>query len=90
MVGSVRGRVDGDVWHISRVMVAPDLTGRGIGRALLEFAEAQAPGDARSIVLDSSTANVRNQRFYKKAGYRPAEQPGLPPGLGRLTKRRRS
>ena len=90
MVGSVRARAESDVWHIARVIVAPDLNGRGIGRALLAFAEAQAPAHTRSFVLDSAVANERNQRFYKKAGYRPVDSTGLPAGLGRLSKRRRS
>ena len=37
LVGAVRGeRCDGDEWDIGRLMVAPDLQGRGLGRALLE------------------------------------------------------
>lgn len=94
LVGSVRARLEADVWHIARVMVAPDLTGRGLGRALLAFAEAQAPDAARSFVLEAAVANDRNQRFYKKAGYRSSASAGLPTGLPtglrRLTKRRRT
>lgn len=90
VIGAVRARAEADVWHISRVMVAPDLNGRGIGRALLEFAEAQAPAEARSVILEAAMANERNQRFYKKAGYRRVPADGLPEGLGRLSKRRRS
>ena len=90
LIGSVRARADGDVLHISRVMVAPDLHGRGIGRALLAFAEAQAPPATRRFVLDAARANERNQRFYKKAGYRPAPADGLPEGLARLSKRKPS
>ncbi|MGN6161692.1 MAG: tRNA (guanosine(37)-N1)-methyltransferase TrmD [Marmoricola sp.] len=89
LVGSVRARPEGEVWHIARVMVAPDLTGRGVGRALLAFAEAQAPASTTSYVLEAATANDRNQRFYKKAGYRATTSEGLPAGLGRLAKRRR-
>ena len=46
LVGAVRGRVrpgDARVWEIGRLMVAPDLQGRGLGRALLAFAESAAP-----------------------------------------------
>jgi tRNA (guanine37-N1)-methyltransferase len=88
LIGAVRAREDGDTWHISRVMVAPDLHGRGLGRALLEFVEELAPTSARSFVLDAAVANARNQRFYKKAGYRPVGASDLPAGLGRLSKRR--
>lgn len=89
LIGTVRARTEGDIWHIARVMVAPDIYGRGIGRSLLAFAESQAPADVRTFVLEAAIANERNQRFYKKAGYRPVAADGLPDGLGRLSKRRR-
>ncbi len=50
LVGSVRGRVrpgDATVWETGRLMVAADLQGRGLGRALLELAESAAPDDGR-------------------------------------------
>ena len=43
LVGAVRGRREGEVWDIGRVMVAPDLQGRGIGRYLLTAIEEAAP-----------------------------------------------
>lgn len=89
LIASMRARLEGEAWHIARVMVAPDLNGRGIGRALLAYAEAHAPADAQFSMLESAQANERNMRFYKKAGYRPIAATGLPDGLGRLTKRLR-
>lgn len=89
LIGSVRTRAEGDVWHLARVMVAPDLHGQGIGRALLAFAEARAPESTRSFVLEAASANRRNQRFYKKAGYRSVAADDLPVGLSRLCKTRR-
>ena len=49
LVGAVRGRLEetpgGQAWDIGRIMVAPDLQGRGLGRALLAHIEAvAAPG----------------------------------------------
>ena len=32
LVGAVRASREGDEWHIGRLMVAPDLQGRGLGR----------------------------------------------------------
>ena len=55
LVGSVRARTSGDVagqWEIGRLMVAPDLQGRGIGRALLAYAEAQAPAGTHRLWLE--------------------------------------
>lgn len=43
LIGAVRARVRGVDWDIGRLMVAPDYAGRGLGRWLLHFAEAQAP-----------------------------------------------
>jgi GNAT superfamily N-acetyltransferase len=34
LVGAVRGRVDGDRMEVARFVVAPDVQGRGVGRAL--------------------------------------------------------
>ena len=45
LIGSVRGRpgADPQVWEIGRLMVAPDLQGRGLGRRLLTFVEELGP-----------------------------------------------
>ena len=57
-------------WDIGRLMVAPDLQGRGIGRLLLTPIEAAAPGGVRAFVLFTGARSERNIRIYKKAGYR--------------------
>ncbi|HWI43835.1 MAG TPA: GNAT family N-acetyltransferase [Nocardioides sp.] len=91
LVGAVRGRVDpGDhtTWDIGRVMVAPDLQGQGLGRRLLEYVEASAPAGVASYVLFTGARSVRNQRMYKKAGYRLRPDLEAPPGAVVLTKRR--
>ena len=91
LVGSVRGRLDllpdGDPeWLIGRLMVAPDLQGRGVGRWMLESIEAAAPPDARSIGLITGARSEDNLRMYHRAGFRPLpEQPD--PRLVRLSKR---
>lgn len=76
LVGAVRARLtdtdDGPVWDIGRLMVAPDRAGRGLGRHLLELAEAAAPAEATAYELFTGARSSRNQRMYKKAGYRLA------------------
>ncbi len=92
LVGSARARLqrtdDGPEWFIGRVMVAPDLQGRGLGRWLLERIEEAAPREARWLHLVTGARSDRNLRMYRRAGYRPdREQPD--PVICHLRKRRR-
>ena len=88
LVGAVRGRLDADgEWDIGRVMVAPDLQGRGLGRGLLELVESLAPPAASAYVLFTGAGSSDNQRMYKKAGYRLRPDRAAPPGAVVLTKR---
>jgi tRNA (guanine37-N1)-methyltransferase len=91
IVGSTRGRLahDGTVWDVGRVMVAPDLQGRGLGRYLLRLIEDAAPAEATSYELWTGAKSVDNLRMYKKAGYRLRGPAPGPPGAVVLTKRRR-
>ncbi|MDT0203259.1 tRNA (guanosine(37)-N1)-methyltransferase TrmD [Nocardioides sp. AE5] len=73
LVGACRGRLEGDAWHVGRLMVAPDLQGRGLGRWLLGYAESLAPPDARRFLLFTGVQSTDNQRMYRKAGYRLVE-----------------
>ncbi|HZB66638.1 MAG TPA: tRNA (guanosine(37)-N1)-methyltransferase TrmD [Ornithinibacter sp.] len=91
LVGSVRGRVrpgDPAVWETARLMVAPDLQGRGLGRELLALSEAAAPASVTTFWLTTGVVAAQNQRFYRRAGYRRA--PGEPtyPGAVDLVKPR--
>ncbi|WP_109507411.1 tRNA (guanosine(37)-N1)-methyltransferase TrmD [Nocardioides speluncae] len=91
LVGAVRGRregADGTTWDIGRIMVAPDLQGHGLGRLLLEYVERAAPPDVTSYVLFTGAGSERNQRMYKKAGYRLRRDLPAPHGAVVLTKRR--
>jgi tRNA (guanine37-N1)-methyltransferase len=85
LVGAVRASLDGEAWEIGRLMVAPDLSGRGLGRALLERIEALAPAAATTYALFTGAGSARNQRMYKKAGYRLRGE--IEPGVVRMTKR---
>lgn len=70
LVAAGRGRLVGDEWRIDLLMVAPDLRGRGLGRALLELVERAAPIEAAAYVLVTGAGSARNLRMFKKAGYR--------------------
>ncbi len=85
LVGAVRASLDGDAWEVGRLMVAPDVAGRGLGRALLERIEGLAPAAATTYALFTGAGSLRNQRMYKKAGYRLHGE--IAPGVVRMTKR---
>lgn len=85
LVGAVRASLHGEEWDIGRLMVAPDLAGRGLGRTLLARIEALAPGSATAYALFTGAGSTRNQRMYKKAGYRLHGE--IEPGVVRMTKR---
>jgi GNAT superfamily N-acetyltransferase len=70
LVAAVRARFVDKDWELGRLMVAPDLAGQGLGRWMLEYAEAQAPADVRRYVLFTGAQSVRNSRMYERAGYR--------------------
>jgi tRNA (guanine37-N1)-methyltransferase len=88
LVGSVRGRADGVVWDVGRIMVAPDLQGRGLGRRLLPLVEEAAPATVTSYSLVTGAGSADNIRMYKKAGYRLRGPAPGPPGAVVMTKPR--
>ena len=69
LVGAVRGQRRGTDWEVGRLMVAPDQSGRGTGRRLLEHIEAQAPDPVTRYVLYTGALSARNIRLYERAGY---------------------
>ncbi len=79
LVAAVRGRVEDHRWHVGRLMVAPDLAGRGIGAALLRLCEGLAPASTEEFILFTGGRSERNLRFYRAAGYRRVDAP-VPPG----------
>ena len=89
LVAAARGKLEDDTtWDIGRVMVAPDLQGSGLGRVLLEHIQAVAPEQVTSYQLFTGAASARNQRLYKKAGFRLRPDLPGPPHTVTLTKRR--
>jgi GNAT superfamily N-acetyltransferase len=87
LIGSVRGKVAGDAWEIGRLMVAPDLAGRGLGRFLLSWIEEQAPAGILRLELFTGARSARNLRIYTGAGY---ALDGESHGVAHLSKPRES
>ena len=68
LVGAVRGRAEGDTFHVGRLAVAPDLQGNGIGTALLRAIEQRFP-DVRRFELFTGPKSEANVRLYRRLGY---------------------
>ena len=73
LAGSVRGRVSGANMEVVRLSVAPDVQGRGIGRALLVAVHGAMPPSVVMFWLVTGSRSNDNLRFYTAAGYRTTE-----------------
>jgi ribosomal protein S18 acetylase RimI-like enzyme len=70
LAGSVRARINDRTCLVGRLAVAPDLQGRGIGRALMQALEAEVIGRADACVLFTGHLGEANLRLYRRLGYR--------------------
>lgn len=84
LVAAVRARANGTVWDIGRLMVAPDLAGRGLGSWLLAYAEAKAPATTTAYELFTGEHSKRNIALYQRAGYQLVDE--ATDGVVHLTK----
>jgi ribosomal-protein-alanine acetyltransferase len=68
---AVHRRRGASVAHLASIAVRPELAGQGLGRRLLQAAEAEAVkrGCAR-LRLEARPDNAAAQRLYARAGYR--------------------
>lgn len=69
LVGAVRGVVADGTCTVGRLVVAPDLRGRGLGSALLAAVEARHAPDVARFALFTGHRSVGNLRLYRRAGY---------------------
>jgi GNAT superfamily N-acetyltransferase len=70
LVGAARLGVESEIGWISRVAVAPDLQGEGIGSGLLEALEEMAPGEVTRFQLGAGGKSAANIALYERRGYR--------------------
>lgn len=69
VVGAVRGVVDDGACTVGRLVVAPDLRGRGIGSSLLAAVEARDAERVGRFVLFTGHRSAGNLRLYRGVGY---------------------
>lgn len=69
LVGAVRAQFSERTCLIGRLVIAPDLQGRGIGRRLMLAIEEQVTGRVDSCVLFTGHLSDGNLRLYRSLGY---------------------
>jgi len=69
LVGSARLTIEGSIGWVSRVAVAPDQQGTGIGTALLAALESEAPPAVIRFQLGAGGQSHHNIAMYERRGY---------------------
>jgi ribosomal protein S18 acetylase RimI-like enzyme len=70
LVACVRAHLSGDTAELTRLAVAPDRQGHGIGTRLLLATEDLLPPQVRTIGLATGQHSHANLRLYRRHGYR--------------------
>jgi GNAT superfamily N-acetyltransferase len=81
LVGSIRVTKDGDLGWISRISVAPDQQGRGIGAGLIAAAEEDLPPGIRRLQLSAGAKSAANIVMYERRGYEVFSRASDPAGV---------
>jgi GNAT superfamily N-acetyltransferase len=80
LIGSVRAREADGVCRIGRLIVHPELQGRGVGTILLRHIEAEFPG-ASVFELFTGNRSDGNLRLYERLGYIRSHEKVLSPSV---------
>ncbi len=80
LVGSVRTREMDGACQVGRLIVSPQLQGRGIGTRLLRSVEAAFPL-AERFELFTGSRSESNIRLYERLGYRRLREQLLSPAV---------
>ncbi|MCM0754752.1 GNAT family N-acetyltransferase [Desulfovibrio aminophilus] len=80
LLGSVRAGLDGVVCRVGRLIVRPEVQGRGLGTALLAAVEERFPTAVR-FSLFTGARSAGNLRLYQRLGYRPVREEAVSPAL---------
>lgn len=68
IIGSVRVSTREETCEIGRLIVHPDIQGKGIGTQLMLAVEAEFP-TAKRFELFTGSKSIRNIRLYERLGY---------------------
>jgi len=68
IIGSARAYAKDGTLYIGKLIVQPDMQGKGIGTALLREIERACPQDR--CELFTSSKSIRNIKLYERGGYR--------------------
>lgn len=59
------------LWELKNIAVAPEWQGKGVGKALLEAALAEAKEKGATMLqVGTGNSSIRQLAFYQKAGFR--------------------
>lgn len=74
-----------DALYLHRLVVAPEVRGKGIGEQILEWAQDQTVASGREwLRLDCGAGNTRLRRYYERQGFRHVDDVMVDlPGAGR-------
>lgn len=73
VIGSVRAHSDGTSCFIGRLIVHPDMQGKGIGTRLMNAIETHF-SDVQRYELFTGTKSIANIRLYDRLGYKPFKE----------------
>ncbi|WFR74560.1 GNAT family N-acetyltransferase [Prescottella defluvii] len=83
LVAAVRLRIDPTHPHeaeLGRLVVVPDLQGRGLGSRLLTLAEQRVPEPVTTLRLFTGEHSAANLRLYTRFGYAESHRTATPGG----------
>lgn len=69
IVGSVRVRANNGISEVGRLIVAPDMQGRGIGTALMNYVHSNQLPETAHFEVFTGHLSEANLRLYRTLGY---------------------
>lgn len=90
IVGSVRGKVEGAVGCIGRLVVAPEFRRKGLGTRLMQEMERRLAPRCELLEIFTGHRSLSNIRLYERLGYATARTESVSPALSLVFMRKAS